>query len=98
MKGKHYAPSEHLSPYASRTFLRKLTGFIKDTAYESTDEQGNLHYLSIAVCLCADFAPLRLRGFRIFHRRAAEAQSRRGDQKNYLANFFITFGARTRLI
>ena len=54
MKGKHYAPSEHLSPYASRNFLRKLTGFIKDTAYESTDEQGNLHYLSIAVWESAD--------------------------------------------
>jgi steroid delta-isomerase-like uncharacterized protein len=34
---------------ASRKFLRKLTGFIKDTAYESTDEQGNLHYISIAI-------------------------------------------------
>jgi steroid delta-isomerase-like uncharacterized protein len=39
---------------ASRNFLRKLTGFIKDTAYENTDEQGNLHYLSIAVWESAD--------------------------------------------
>ncbi|QOG02890.1 antibiotic biosynthesis monooxygenase [Flavobacterium sp. MDT1-60] len=33
----------------NRNFIKHLNGFIKDDAYESTDEKGNLIYMTIAV-------------------------------------------------
>ncbi len=33
----------------NRNFIKKLTGFIEDGAYERTDEHGNLIYITIAV-------------------------------------------------
>jgi len=33
----------------NRSFIKTLPGFIEDVAYERTDEQGNIHYITVAV-------------------------------------------------
>ncbi len=33
----------------NRSFIKTLPGFIEDAAYERTDEQGNIHYVTVAV-------------------------------------------------
>jgi heme-degrading monooxygenase HmoA len=33
----------------NRDFIKTLPGFIEDAAYERTDEQGNIHYITIAI-------------------------------------------------